>query len=93
MKYVFRTTMGYWVKQEGFGLVFFLIGGVILYYFDNKWIAGVCWLIAGLYLPEVYKLLLARLEIDERSVTVFGRGSPLRVQWLEIAYAKLIEAH
>lgn len=93
MKQVFRTTAGYWVKQEGFGLVFSLIGGAVLYYLDNKGVAVVCWLMAAFYLPEVYKLLRARLEINERSVMVVGRDGPLSVQWSEIEYAKLVEAH
>jgi hypothetical protein len=93
MKHIFRTTAGYWVKQDGFGLFCALAGGALLYYLDQKWVAVVLWLIAALCFREVYRLLRARLEIDEQSITVVGSGSPIRIKWSEIAFTKLVEGH
>jgi hypothetical protein len=92
MKHVFLTTKKYWLKEEGGLLLLFLALAIGTHWLGQSAMAIFPLVLTLFSLPAIYRLLLARIELDGEGISVREKNDVMVVRWSEIIWVKMHES-
>lgn len=93
MRQIFKPTLKYWLTEDGGVLLMLPIGAAVSWWVNHPGVLILFLAVVLVCLPEIYRLLRTRLEIDENGFSLYEKNGCTEVRWSEINWIRLTKSY